>query len=174
MKRKKGKFLTFLFSLIPGAGHMYMGFMKIGLSLMSVFSLIIFLSSWLNIGPLLLVLPIIWFFSFFDSMNRYSSSDEEFAQLEDDFLFSIDMLLKNSDNIFKKQNLYAGILLIVFGIYLVWNNIMSRLWRLFPENVYYFVNGITSILPQLVIGIMIIFIGIRLILVKKRESGEDV
>ncbi|HHT65152.1 MAG: hypothetical protein ACOX25_09475 [Caldicoprobacterales bacterium] len=174
MKRKKGKFLTFLFSLIPGAGHMYMGFMKIGLSLMSAFSFIIFLSSWLNIGPLLLVLPIIWFFSFFDSINRHSSSDEEFAQLDDGFLLSIDMLLKSSGNIFKKQNIYAGILLIVFGIYLVWNNIMSRLWGLLPENVYYFVNGITSILPQLVIGIMIIFIGVRLISVKKRESGEDV
>ena len=30
MTRKKGKFLTFCCSLIPGAGEMYLGFLKTG------------------------------------------------------------------------------------------------------------------------------------------------
>ena len=45
MKKEKSKFLTFCFSLLPGAGHMYMGFMKMGLSLMAAFFFLIFLSS---------------------------------------------------------------------------------------------------------------------------------
>ena len=34
MKKQKGKFLLFVFSLCPGAGHMYMGLMKMGVSVM--------------------------------------------------------------------------------------------------------------------------------------------
>ncbi len=69
MIKKKGKFLTTIFSCIPGGGQMYMGFMKEGLSLMGMFFFILFLSSWLNIGPMLYVLPVLWFYSFFDAMN---------------------------------------------------------------------------------------------------------
>lgn len=34
---KKSGFLRFIFSLIPGAGEMYMGFMKQGVTLMVLF-----------------------------------------------------------------------------------------------------------------------------------------
>ena len=37
MYRKKNKFLTFIFALLPGAAEMYMGFMKMGLTLLSLF-----------------------------------------------------------------------------------------------------------------------------------------
>ena len=37
MTRKKRGFWTFIFSLIPGAGEMYLGFMKRGVSTMLVF-----------------------------------------------------------------------------------------------------------------------------------------
>ena len=37
--KKKNKFFTFCFSLFPGAGEMYMGFMKAGVSLMLLFFL---------------------------------------------------------------------------------------------------------------------------------------
>ncbi len=37
MINKKSKFLTFVFSMLPGAGHMYMGFMNMGVSFMSAF-----------------------------------------------------------------------------------------------------------------------------------------
>lgn len=50
--------------MLPGAGHMYMGFMNMGVSFMSVFFFVIFLSTWLDIGPLLFILPLIWFYSF--------------------------------------------------------------------------------------------------------------
>ena len=44
----------FLFSLIPGAGQMYMGFMKQGLSLMTIFATLCAVGIWLDIKPLLL------------------------------------------------------------------------------------------------------------------------
>ena len=39
-QQKKGKFFTFIFSFIPGAAEMYMGFMKQGVSLMADFNLL--------------------------------------------------------------------------------------------------------------------------------------
>ena len=38
--KKKNRFLTFCFSMLPGAAEMYMGFMKTGVSLMSLFMLV--------------------------------------------------------------------------------------------------------------------------------------
>ena len=35
--KKKNKFFTFLCSFLPGAAEMYMGFMKMGISLLVVF-----------------------------------------------------------------------------------------------------------------------------------------
>ena len=37
MTKKKSGFWTFIFSLLPGAAEMYMGFMKMGVSLMGLF-----------------------------------------------------------------------------------------------------------------------------------------
>ena len=86
MIRKKSSFLTFCFSLLPGAGQMYMGFMKRGVSLMSAFFLLIFLSSWLNLGPLMFAMPIIWFFAFFDTHNLRAMPDDEFYAMEDSYI----------------------------------------------------------------------------------------
>ena len=170
MKKEKSKFLTFVFSLLPGAGHMYMGFMKMGLSLMAAFFFIIFLSSWLNIGPLLFSLPLLWFYSFFDCMNKRYSTDEEFLLLEDNYLFSLNELVKIDTGIFKKHGLFTGILLLLLGGYLIWNNMIHSLSSYIPSQVYNAIYDVTRVLPQIIIGIAIIILGAKLIIGKKRES----
>ena len=69
MTKKKSGFWTFLFSWIPGAGEMYMGFMRMGVSLMGLFWGIIALSIFTNTGFLMLVDVIVWFYSFFHVHN---------------------------------------------------------------------------------------------------------
>lgn len=170
MTKKKSKFLTFMFSFLPGAGHMYMGFMKMGISLMSLFFFLIFFSSWLDIGPLLFILPILWFYSFFDCINKSCSTDEEFLLLEDTYLFSLDRMVKIDKDIFKKRRLFAGILILLLGVYLVWNNTMNFLSRYISNESYEAINNVTRHAPQLIIGIAIIFVGAKLILGKKKES----
>ena len=49
---KKSSFWTFVFSLFPGAGHMYLGLMKKGASLMLLFCLTIALSGFLNLSKI--------------------------------------------------------------------------------------------------------------------------
>lgn len=76
MKRKKGKFLTFCFSCIPGAGQMFLGFFKEGVSLMTMFFGILILTNWLYIEMFGFGAIIVWFYAFFDAMNKNSLPDE--------------------------------------------------------------------------------------------------
>lgn len=173
MRMKKSKFLTFCFSMLPGAGHMYIGFMKMGLSLMAAFFFIIFLSSWLNIGPLLFILPLIWFYSFFDCMNKRYSTDEEFLLLEDKYLFSLEQIVKIDTDILKKHRLFTGILLLLLGFYLIWNNILNSLYRYLPNGIYNAINSITRVAPQIILGVAIIVVGAKLISGKKKEFDTN-
>ena len=66
---RKSSFLTFCFAFIPGAGQMYLGMMKKGTAIMALFAALSFLSGFLNLGILLAALPVIWFYSFFDTFN---------------------------------------------------------------------------------------------------------
>ena len=68
MQRKSG-FLTFCFACLPGAGEMYLGYMKRGLSVMLAFWGLIFVASLLNMGILGILAPVIWAYSFFDTFN---------------------------------------------------------------------------------------------------------
>lgn len=169
MRQKKGKFLTFIFSLLPGAGHMYMGFMKSGLSLMSIFFFLVFLSSWLDIGPILYILPLVWFYSFFDCMQKSDAKDEDFLLIEDKYLFSLDTLINIDRNIFKKRKLFSGILLLILGAYLLWNSAMNILQGYIPPEIYNIISYHAKAFPKIIIGIGIVALGVWLIVGKKRE-----
>ncbi len=174
MIRKKNSFFTFIFSLVPGAGQMYMGFMKRGLSLMSCFFLIMFTSVWLNVGPLMLLAMIIWFYSFFDTHNLRSTPDDEFYELEDDYIILAEFLENFSHQKFEKkhQNIIA-VVLIVIGFTILWNNIFSIFSRILPDYLSNVLYSFGHYLPQLAIGLAIISFGIYLIRGKKQELDEE-
>lgn len=172
MPKKRSKVWTVIFSLLPGAGHMFMGFMKRGLSLMSLFFLIIFLSSWLGIGPLLYILPVLWFYSFFECLNLTCADDEEFAKTEDQYLFHLESFSGMNERLSKRAGFYSGIILLFFGLYLISSRLLSQFrFGLLPQVAEYF-DGILSVFPQVFVGIIIILIGIRLIRGKKEELEQ--
>ncbi len=70
------KTLTLALSIVPGAGHMYLGYQSEGLVLMGAFFFSIFFMGWLGISLLLFILPLIWFYSFFDAMHRVDGTEE--------------------------------------------------------------------------------------------------
>ena len=176
MTRKKSGFLTFCFSLIPGAGEMYMGFMKQGLSIMSVFWGMTFIAAYLNIEQVLFVLPILWCYSFFNVHNLRGMSDEEFYAVEDDYLFHLDRIFSAEKWNKKQNNVLAGILIFV-GIAVLWNHLSRYLCWMLPEWIYWaFVDEI----PQIVVAVILIAVGILLIRGKKvaldkeeEEKGEN-
>lgn len=64
------KLITIGISIIPGAGHMYLGLQKKGLELMSLFFFTSFLMGYLNMSLFFFILPVIWFYSLFDAYHN--------------------------------------------------------------------------------------------------------
>ena len=92
-KQKKG-FLLFISSLIPGAGEMYMGFFKQGISIMTLFWAIIAIAGGLNISSLVIFLPVLWFYSFFHVHNLKELPEEEFYAIEDNYILHLDRIFQ--------------------------------------------------------------------------------
>ncbi len=168
MTKKKSGFLTFCFSLVPGAGEMYMGFMKQGVSIMAFFWLLIFLSAFLNIGPVLFILPILWCYSFFNVHNLRGMCDEEFYAMEDDYLFHLDRVLPAERWNKKRNNILAWVLIVV-GVVILWSNITNYMRWLFPSEIYW---SIVDVVPQLAVSFFFIWVGISLIRGKKKELED--
>jgi len=174
MIHKRNNFLVLLFSLIPGAGEMYMGFMKQGITLMSAFWGIIFITASLRIDAVMYILPIVWCYSFFHVHNIKNLPDEEFYAIKDDFL-----LPKNSSfsNILdKKMNTIIAVVLIFVGVVIMWNNVLvDVLYKItdYFNLPYWIMDGVVYKIPQFVIAIILIVVGILLIKGKHRQLSEE-
>jgi len=73
--QNKSKWLTIFFSFVPGAGHMYLGFMNQGIRLMTGFFLAVCLMGMLNISLIGFILPVIWCYSVFGAYHLYESGE---------------------------------------------------------------------------------------------------
>lgn len=118
MKKSKKAMALFL-SCIPGTGHMYIGLQKQGLEYMSIFFFTIFFSSWLNLQFFMFIIPIIWFYSFFDVLKKVSME----GPVPDDDIFSMNWL-RSQDNWFKNRNKIFGYILVGLGLILILENIV--------------------------------------------------
>lgn len=184
---KKNKILFFLFSLIPGAAHMYIGLVKRGLVIMLALVAGAGLAMMADTPAFLLVLPVLWFYSFFDAWNKYHLPEEKLTKVQDDFLFFLNAMPENvrSDPRFKKvasANVLkvGGIVAIIAGAYLIWDQIIvSVLIRLLSDTGAEILSQISYKLPQVAVAVILIVVGIKLISHKKRElerknnEGED-
>lgn len=184
---KKNKILFFLFSLIPGVAHMYIGLVKRGLVIMLALVAGAGLAMMADTPAFLLVLPVLWFYSFFDAWNKYHLPEEKLTKVQDDFLFFLNAMPENvrSDPRFKKvasANVLkvGGIVAIIAGAYLIWDQIIVRvLIRLLSDTGAEILSQISYKLPQVAVAVILIFVGIKLISHKKRElerknnEGED-
>lgn len=173
-KRKKSGLLTFCFSLIPGAGEMYLGFMKMGVSLMALFFLTVALGGILNIGALMCVAIIIWFYSFFHVHNLAGLPDQDFINTEDVYLFNLDTLFSLDKRFVQKYRNVIASVLIVLGVVLVWRGVMSICYAYLPEVIVRILSRIGYVVPQIVTGVGIILVGFYMIKGKKEELNEIV
>lgn len=73
----KNKFFTFIFSFIPGAGHMYLGMMTKGTVFMSLFFGIFAILAYFGLEVFMAFLPVVWCYSFFDVLNLKHLTYEE-------------------------------------------------------------------------------------------------
>ncbi len=173
MTRKRSKFFTFIFSILFGAGQMYMGFMKQGISIMTVTAVIIAFGSWTGIGMVYFVLPVLWFYSFFDSINKMTMPDSVFQTLEDHYIF-----LPSRDNaqlkfLIRKYERAIAIILILIGGSVLLENLLDFIAEQASRADYTelarFINSLRWNGSRILFSLIIIIIGIKMILGKKKE-----
>ena len=172
-QQKKGKFLTFMFSFIPGAAEMYMGFMKQGISLMALFVVNIVGLAYGLEEFFIPAMILTWFYSFFHARNLAALPEEEFNSLEDVFIWEnlvTDGGLKISSPTIRK---WAAGILILLGVVILWKNFSYVILNIIPDRYWDALYPIIERIPEIAIAFLIIFIGFKLIAGKKEELHGD-
>ncbi len=178
---KRNDFLTFLFSLIPGAGQMYQGYMKRGLSLILLFVLPIMIGS--SMIPVLMALAaVVYMYSFFDSLNLHAQlkgADGEKEAPEDNFLVHMDWL-EGGDlkRLTAGKHHLLGWGCVALGVAALYQSVLrpflSRLINMIPnEAIYNALNGFLYHVPNLVIALVFIYVGLWLIRGPKKKAEDD-
>ncbi len=174
-QKKKSRFFTFIFSMLPGAAEMYMGFMKNGLSLMIIFfisfvPMILFNS----LEFMLLLSAVLWFYGFFHARNISSLDDTYFDQLEDVYIWEEfgDFKWKETNN--KNIKKWGAIILILIGLAQLWNYFFYEIiCRLIPGDYWNDIYPVIKEIPQVIFAILFIIIGVKLIKGKKEELNVE-
>lgn len=174
---RKSKLLTFLFAFIPGCGEMYLGMMRKGVFLMVLFWGVNALSLFFQMGVLLCLQPVIWFYSFFETFNiRYLAPE---VIRENDLLFFQKLTGSFSagelPQLLGRRHLWAGAALILFGGWVLFRNfLIPALEALFPtlsESWYfqYFLNQI----PSAAVAVAVVLLGVHLVRGKRKPKEEE-
>lgn len=173
MSKQKRGFLLFICSLIPGAGEMYLGFFKQGISIMTLFWAIVAIAGGFSAEFLVIFLPVIWFYSFFHVHNLKELPEEEFYAIEDSYIFHLDQIFSGFHNTSSRQLKAASVLLIVFGAAIVWNGVSDLLYWILPDFLGGLVQSIMYQIPSIVIGLLIILAGYQILTGKVRSFQKQ-
>lgn len=171
MRKKKNGFMTFIFSFIPGCAEMYWGYMKNGVSILALFCASVFLSGIFGNGAFMLLAVVMYAYAFFHARNMAHMSDEEFAETEDAYLISEEML-KKAGITGKKYHRFLAAVLIVCGCWFLLDTGLYLLRNIFPaiqDAVWMIQNSISKIFAAAIL----IGIGIRLIRGKKEQEDAE-
>ncbi len=119
---KKSKMLATFLSIFPGAGHMYLGLQKRGLQLMVAFLFSIYILDVLHLSLFLFLIPILWFYSFFDALQQISKH----ARGEAHDVPIVDWLINHQR--------WVGIALLALGGFYIMDEVLLPLmYDIFPE-----------------------------------------
>ncbi len=176
MKRKRNRFLLFLCSFVPGMGEMYLGFMKMGVSLMLGFAILTALVAVMEIGVFAIFPVVMYVYSFFHANHLGSMSDEDFENTPDRYFYGLGNDMEEIKGVLAGKKKAIAVVMIVTGVIMLWNVAFEWLFRISgPDNVFlrelsYFVN---YDLPRLIFAFAVIWIGVMLIRGRKAEDRRD-
>ena len=162
----KNGLLTLLFAFIPGAGQMYQGYMKRGLSLVLMCCTIGAVA--MLFSPVAFFLLVVFMYSFFDTLNLRAQIAMGNAP-EDDYLVHLDPKDKRLARMLLDSHKLVGWALIVFGVLIVYQNLVMEalnevLWRWGRDSVlfraFYLVM---ERLPDVAVCVALIVCGVWLV-----------
>ena len=162
----KNGFLTFCCAFIPGAGQMYQGYMKRGLSLILTACCIGMVSSLLN--PVLLLLVVVWMYSFFDTFNLRAQIGAGTAP-QDDYLVHINWKDKRMQDFMMDSHKLLGWALIAFGALIAYQSLIMNIlgdlvyrWG-HSSPVFRALYLVMASLPDVVVCVVLIVCGVWLV-----------
>lgn len=162
---RKSSFLSFCFAFIPGAGQMYLGMTCKGAVIMSAFTGCIAIGSFFRLGFLIFFLPVLWFYSFFDTFNLRHLPYEQLLELDKRFGEKlVHAASKDWGLLLKKRHLLLGVTLMVAGSWMLLEQLVLPLLR--RLNLGWLLNLLYR-LPTILIAFVIIALGIYLVKGKK-------
>ncbi|OCA82999.1 hypothetical protein A8F94_17790 [Bacillus sp. FJAT-27225] len=161
---KKSRAIATFLSIFPGAGHLYLGLQKRGIQLMAAFLFAIYILDILRLGIFLFLIPIIWFYSFFDGLQKASRTGED-ERLED-----IPVITN-----FVNHQKWVGIGLIALGVYYLAMNIFLPVFQpIISRFVHVDLYMLGSYLQTALVCILLIGGGIKLWTGSKEKKGERI
>ena len=176
----KNGILTFLFAFCPGAGQMYQGYMKRGLSLITMFC--VAFGAGTLLGVLYVAMPIVWMYSFFDTFNLRAQIIADTAP-EDAYLIHFDPRDKRLARALLDSHKLVGWLLIAFGALIAYQNLIMNI---FGDLVYRWGHSspvfralylVMDSLPDVVVCVVLIVCGVWLVKgphpAKKPDASKD-
>lgn len=156
---KKSKSIATFLSIFPGAGHLYLGLQRRGIQLMAAFLFSIYILDILRLGIFLFLIPIIWFYSFFDGLQKASRYGKE--DLDDTPVISY----------FINHQKWVGIGLLLLGLYYLVGNIFIPalspiLMDIINIDLYYW---FTRYFQTAIVCVLLIGGGIKLLMGSKKK-----
>lgn len=172
--KKKNSAFTFICSFLPGAAEMYLGFMKMGFSLLGLFFISFMIPALLGLRDICIFIPMgIWFFGFFHARNLAACDEQEFSELEDrmiwnDFMNGIPVQCSG-----KTAGRWTGWALILIGFVILWSSIKELIYDAIPDALWERIGPMVSSVPGMVFSIAVILIGIKMIAGKKAQLSAE-
>ena len=170
MKRKNG-FFTLCFACGFGAGQMYLGYMRRGLSIMLIAAADFFLMSLFNNTVFGVLLPVIWAYAFFDTFRLRSQE----TPCPDAFLFDLPALL-GSDwrRLVRRRHHLIGWLLVGFCVYALYNNFVApSLWQVAEQMGLVWLMNFLYGQPTLIVAALMIGLGVWLLRGPHAKDDDD-
>ncbi|WKL02637.1 multi-tm2 domain protein [Paenibacillus amylolyticus] len=155
---RRSKVLATLLSAFPGAGHLYLGLQKRGMQLMFLFLGSIYVLDLLHLSVFLFMIPLVWFYSFFDGLQCSSRYGRE--PLVDQPIFKD----------WARHQRLIGFRIAALGLYyLTIRLVIPQLNELFPNA--FMTYEIRSYLNTVIVSLLLIFGGLKLLFGKQRGTG---
>lgn len=158
---RKNRTLATIIAIFPGAAHLYLSMTKRGIQLMAVFLFSVYVLDVLRLSLFFFLIPILWFFSFFDALQ--SISKYENGTLTDKPLVENWTAYQRS----------IGVILIVLGAYYIFSDVFVQfLYQFLPasRNYMYLINNFSQ---TLIVALLLIGGGIRLLMYRKQQLKPE-
>jgi TM2 domain-containing membrane protein YozV len=155
---RKNRTLATIIAIFPGAAHLYLSMTKRGIQLMAVFLFSIYVLDVLRLSLFFFLIPILWFFSFFDALQSISKYENGTL---------IDKPLVENWTAYQRP---IGAVLIVLGGYYIFSEFLVQfLYQFLPasRNYMYLLNNFSQ---TLIVALLLIGGGIRLLMNRKHKA----